>query len=156
MVGKFREFWGRQGRLSKIVLVVVAIGIAVFAIGELAGGSDDEGTEVAVTETTTSGEPRDDPMSCLEDLGLSNVEQRDTDYWRGYNDSPFYQVGVALLPTEAEARQGVAAATDVYAAQGGAYLVTGPAKPSAGGQVTPDEAATAEQQVEAVAVCLGG
>jgi hypothetical protein len=154
MLDRFRAFWQRQGRVSKIALVAVVVVFALIAIGELAGGSDD-GSDDAV-ETTTAVQVADDPIACLDDLGLSNVEQRSNDFWRGYNDSPFYQVGVALLPTEAEARQAVADATDVYAAQGGVYVITGPAKPSAGGQLTADEAFTAEQQVGAVATCLRG
>jgi hypothetical protein len=51
---------------------------------------------------------------------------------------------VTLLPSEAEARQAVADAVDVYAAQAGQYAVFGPFKPSAGGQLSPDDAALAE------------
>jgi hypothetical protein len=125
MLDRFRAFWQRQGRLSKIALVAAVVVFALVVIGELVGGSDDGSDDAVETttvsddaaETTTAVQVADDPIACLDDLGLSNVEQRSNDFWRGYNDSPFYQVGVALLPTAAEARQAVADATDVYAAQ---------------------------------------
>ncbi|GIU95361.1 MAG: hypothetical protein KatS3mg012_1818 [Gaiellaceae bacterium] len=78
----------RQGRLSKIVLVVAVIGLAVFAIGELAGGSDDE-VDVAVEETTTTSATSDDPLACLDDLGLSNIEKRSDDLWRAFYSPPW-------------------------------------------------------------------
>jgi hypothetical protein len=84
------------------------------------------------TETTVSG----DPLTCLDDAGLSNVEERSTDFWRGYHDGPFYQVSVQELSSTAEARDLERDAIDVYAVQAGKFVVTGPAKPSAGGLVT--------------------
>jgi hypothetical protein len=96
-----------------------------------------------------------DPVSCLDQAGLSQVEQRSNDYWRGNNNSPFYQVGVDELASAREARKAVRDATDVYAASGGKYLVTGPARPSAGGQLSTAEADTADSIVQAVASCLG-
>lgn len=84
------------------------------------------------------------------------MEERSSDFWRGYHDGPFYQVGVALLPSRTEARDAVNDAVDTYAAQAGEYVVTGPARPSAGGQAIPDEALEAERLVREVASCLGG
>jgi hypothetical protein len=159
MLDRFRAFWQRQGRLSKIALVAVVVVFALVAIGELAGGSDDNGAEVSATETetTTSAKLADDPIACLEAAGLSNVEERDSDFWRGYNDSPFYQISAALLPTEAEAQQAVADAVDVYAEQAGSYAVTGPVRASVeGAGLTGDEGQVASQLVQAVASCLGG
>ncbi|HXG76403.1 MAG TPA: hypothetical protein VNJ53_07525 [Gaiellaceae bacterium] len=127
------------------------------------GGADatDTTTETTVetTETTTEttgATASGDPLTCLEDAGLSSVEERSSDFWRGYHDSPFYQVSVQLLASEAEARDLARDAVDVYAAQAGEYVVTGPAKASAGGQVGPDEAAEAEALVQDVAACVGG
>lgn len=126
------------------------------------GGSSDsaspETTETTVTTeaTTTEATTSDDPLGCLEAAGLSSVEERDIDFWRGYHDAPFYQVSVALLPSRAEARNGVRDATDVYAAQAGEYVVTGPAKAAAGGLVTADEGREADTLVREVASCLGG
>ena len=82
------------------------------------------------------------------------VEERSSDTWRGFNDAPFYIVLVHLLPSEAEARQAVADAVEVYAAQARSYAVTGPLKQGSG--LSADEGVTAKTQVEAVAVCLGG
>ena len=153
MIGKLRGFWGRQGRLSRIVLVVAAVVLAVFVIGVLATRSqDDDQAGGAATETTT------DPVKCLRDLGLSDAEQRDSDLWRAFNTTPFYGIRVALLPTDAEARQAVQAAVDVYAARAGRYAVLGPLKPGVEGAEldTSDEGASASNQVQAVATCLGG
>jgi hypothetical protein len=91
-----------------------------------------------------------DPMACLEDGGLSNVEEQDTDLWRAFHDGPFYAVIVEQFSSEAEARQAVADATDVYAASAGMYSVTGPLKGSA------VDGAEAEELVRGVASCLGG
>lgn len=117
------------GRLLAPVVVAVAL---------LAGCGGDGGTDTTeattektattetgettteTTETTVSG----DPLSCLEDAGLSNVEERSSDFWRGYHDSPFYQVSVQLLASKAEARNLARDAVDVYATQAGEYVVT--------------------------------
>jgi hypothetical protein len=98
-----------------------------------------------------------DPISCLQDAGLSHVEQQDADSWRGDWASPFYQVSVQEMASEADATSLVNEATDVYAAQGGRYVVTGPAKPEAGGLLSSSEAATANSSnVSQIASCLGG
>jgi hypothetical protein len=95
-------------------------------------------------------------MSCLDQAGLSQTEQRESDFWRGYNESPFYQVSVDQLGSAGEARKAVRDATDVYAASSGTYLVTGPARPSAGGNLSSGEADAAQSLVDAVASCLSG
>ena len=96
------------------------------------------------------------PMECLDAAGLSNVEERASDFWRGHHDSPFYQVSIQRLASQAEATDLAANAVDVYAASSGVYVVTGPAKPSAGGLVDDDEAAAAESLVAEIAGCVGG
>jgi hypothetical protein len=77
MIRKFREFWGRQGRLSRIVLVVAAVVFAVLVIGQLADQSrNDDEADVAATETsetTTNAPPANSPLRCLADLGLSDT-----------------------------------------------------------------------------------
>ena len=158
MIGKLREFWGRQGRLSRIVLVVAAVVLAVFVIGVLASQSQDDDEAGGAATETTGAPAATDPVKCLRDLGLSDAEQRDTDLWRAFNTTPFYGIRVALLPTDAEARQAVQAAVDVYAARAGRYAVFGPLKPGVEGAEldTSDEGASASNQVQAVATCLGG
>ena len=95
-------------------------------------------------------------MECLDAAGLSDVEERASDFWRGYHDSPFYQVSIRRLASQAEATDLAADAADVYAMSSGVYVVTGPAKPSAGGPVDDDEAAAAESLVAEIAGCVGG
>jgi len=99
----------------------------------------------------------DDPFVCLDAAGLSDVEERDSDFWRAYHDGPFYQVSVQLLPSPAEARDLVNDAIDVYAAQAGEFVVTGPVKPGVeGAQLAGDEGLEANRLVREVASCLGG
>lgn len=96
-------------------------------------------------------------MTCLEDAELSSVEERSSDTWRGFHDGPFYAVIVHLLPSEREARQAVADAVDVYAAQSGSYAVTGPFKVGVeGARISSTEGAEAEAVVQGVAACLSG
>ena len=97
-----REFWRQRGTLGKVVIVVVAAVVVFSIIGAFTSGSDDGGngntvateTETSETETETETTTTDelaagDPMTCLEDAGLSSVEERDTDLWRGFHDGRF-------------------------------------------------------------------
>lgn len=112
-----------------------------------------ETTAVDTEETTTVAAI--DPMTCLEDAGLSGVEQRDNDLWRGFHEGPFYAVIVHELRLPARARTVVREAVDVYAAQAGSYAVTGPFKAGVeGAQATAAEGAEAEALVREVAACL--
>ena len=98
------EFWRQRGTLGKVVIVVVAAVVVFSIIGAFTSGSDDGGngntvateteTETSETETETETTTTDelaagDPMTCLEDAGLSSVEERDTDLWRGFHDGRF-------------------------------------------------------------------
>ena len=168
------ELLTRWHKLTKRTQWLIAIGVIVgfvALIGSFSNGSSESTNSSSTASAASSSsdssssdsdpiELANDPMSCLDGLELSNVEQRSSRYWRGNYEStfgPFYQIGVALLPTKAEARRSVADATDVYAEQSGRYMVTGPLKPSAeGAGLTFDEGRLASTQVQAVAACLGG
>lgn len=131
--------------------------VALFALAVASGCGEDEATTTTTTDATTTTQEAvsSDPLTCLEEAGLSDVEERASDLWRGYHGSPFYQVTVHLLPSAAEARQVVNDAIDVYAAQGGEYAVTGPATVAAGGLLEGDGGLEANRIVEGVASCLG-
>jgi hypothetical protein len=148
--------------MTKLALLVV---LAVM-VGGCGGSSDSNSIEPSetsthdiatqTTESETAATESADPLGCLESASLSNVEMRDADFWRGYHDGPFYQVSIQRLASPPEARQLVTDATDVFSEQAGVYVVTGPARPEAGGQVTADEASEADQLLQEVASCLGG
>jgi len=87
---------------------------------------------------------------------LADVEARGSDLWRGNHEGPFYQVTIQRLATANAASDLASEAVDVYAAPAGRYVVTGPAKPAAGGLLTADEGDEAGQVVEDVASCLNG
>lgn len=149
-------FLWRKDRKVWSLATASAIGLFVLAIGLGSGSSSGSATpsSASAAEETTAAP---DPIGCLEDLGLSNVEERSSEIWRGNNDAPFYLIIVHLLPSKAEARQGVRDAVDVYAAQTGSYAVTGPLKVGVeGAGLSADEGFTAKTQVQAVAACLGG
>jgi hypothetical protein len=117
------------------VSIVLVVGLVAVGCG---GGSsstspttvatEGSGSTVAPEDTSSQGQPADLAMECLSQAGLSNVEQRDADLWRGFSDDPFFLVAVHSLPTAAKAKKAAQQADLVYAYAAGRYLVTGPAK----------------------------
>ena len=73
------------------------------------GGSDSEPS--ATTETATMDEATQstetivsaDVLGCLEQAGLSSVEESDVDTWRGLHNGPSYAIVVHKLATSAKA-----------------------------------------------------
>ena len=121
------------------------------------GGSGSESSEktettatLEATQTTTEATQTivsNDPLACLEEAGLSNVEERDVDFWRGYHDEPLYAITIHKLATPAKAPTVVA----------GTYAVTGPFKVAAEGEgLSSDEGLGADALVQEVAACLSG
>ncbi len=109
------------------------------------GGSDSESSDTQTTTTHTIAS--NDPFACLEQAGLSNVEERDADFWRGYHDEPLYAITIHKLATPAKAPTVVA----------GTYAVTGPFKVAAEGEgLSSAEGLGADALVQEVADCLGG
>ena len=134
--------------LTVVALILVLAGC---------GGSDSESSDtsettgtVEATQTTTETTPTIvsmSPLACLEEAGLSNVEERDVDFWRGYHDEPLYAITIHKLATPAKAPTVVA----------GTYAVTGPFKVAAEGEgLSSDEGLGADSLVKDVAACLGG
>ena len=102
--------------LTVVALILVLAGC---------GGSDSESSDTSettgtveatqTTATTTQTMVSKRPLACLEEAGLSNVEERDVDFWRGYHDEPLYAITIHKLATPAKAPTVVA----------GTYAVTG-------------------------------
>jgi outer membrane murein-binding lipoprotein Lpp len=135
---------------EKLTLTAIVLASLVCAAG--CGGSSDEAsgdetstavvTESAPADTTTS-----DPIRCLDAAGLSDVEARDVDVWRGLHEGPAYAIVVHKLAKPAKAPVVVA----------GTYAVTGSFKVAAEGTgLTTEEGLWADALVQEVADCLGG
>jgi hypothetical protein len=121
------------------------------------GGSDSDSSET--TETTTTVEATQTTtettqtivsshvLACLEQAGLSGVEEGDVDTWRGVHSDPSYAIVVHKLMKPAKAPRVVA----------GEYVVTGSFKVVAVGRgLMGDEGIQADALVQTVADCLGG
>ena len=132
--------------LTVVALILVLAGC---------GGSDSSDTSettatVEATRTTTETTQTivsNDPPACLEEAGLSDVEERDVDFWRGFHDEPLYAITIHKLATPAKVPTVVA----------GTYAVTGPFKVAAEGEgLSSAEGLGADALVQEVAACLGG
>jgi hypothetical protein len=135
------------------------IGFAVILAFAAAGcgGSDSKSsdtpettTTVEATQTTTETMQTivtSKVLGCLEQAGLSGVEESDIDTWRGFHNSPSYAIAVHKLAIPAKAPRVVA----------GEYVVTGSFKVVAVGRgLMGDEGIQADALVQTVADCLGG
>ena len=90
--------------LTVVALILVLAGC---------GGSDSESSDtsettatVEATQTTTETTQTivsNDPLACLEEAGLSNVEERDVGLWRGLHHGPAYAIVVHKLRKPAKA-----------------------------------------------------
>ena len=97
----------------------------------------------ATTQTIVSSEA----LRCLEQAGLSDVEERAVDTWRGFHEGPAYAIVVHKLAKPAKAPMVVA----------GTYAVAGSFKVAAEGTgLTNQEGLEADALVQDVAACLGG
>jgi hypothetical protein len=145
-------FWRQRGRRGKTLLVVVAV-VAVVAVFAVIGAVDSPDEEANVASDTnemietTGVTTTSEPIRCLDAAGLSDVEERDVDLWRGFHDGPSYAIIVHKLATPARAPKVVA----------GTYALTGPFKVLAkGAGLTSQEGLEADALVQEVAACLGG
>jgi hypothetical protein len=138
-----REDLAVSRTLALVALILVLAGC---------GGSESESsetTETATVEATQSTETivSSDVLGCLEQAGLSDVEESDVDTWRGFHNGPSYAIVVNKLATPAKAPTVVA----------GTYALTGPFKVAAVGEgLTVDAGLLADALVQEVAACLGG
>ena len=134
--------------LTVVALIVVLAGC---------GGSDSESSDtsettatVEATQTTTESTQTtvsSKVLACLEQAGLSGVEESDVDSWRGLHNDPSYTIVVHKLLKPAKAPRVVA----------GEYAVTGSFKVVAVARgLTGDDGIQADALVQTVADCLGG
>ena len=120
------------------------------------GGSDSESSDtsettatVGATQTTTETTQTimsSEVLGCLEEAGLSNVDEREVGLWRGLHEGPAFAIVVHKLRKPARAPIVVA----------GAYAVTGSFKVAAEGTGLPNWGLDADFLVQEVADCLGG
>ena len=120
--------------------------VALILVLAGCGGSDPESSETRTTAETTQTIVSNDPLACLEEAGLSNVEEREVGLWRGLHESPAFAIVVHKLRKPAKAPIVVA----------GAYAVTGSFKVAAEGTGLPNWGLDADFLVQEVADCLGG
>lgn len=119
------------------------------------GGSDSESSDtsettatVGATQTTTETTQTimsSEVLGCLEEAGLSNVDEREVGLWRGLHEGPAFAIVVHKLRKPARAPIVVA----------GAYVVTGSFKVAAEGTRLPNWGLDADFLVQEVADCLG-
>jgi hypothetical protein len=121
--------------------------VALILVLAGCGGSDPESSDTqTTTETTQTIVSNDNPLACLEEAGLSNVEEREVGLWRGLHESPGFAIVVHKLRKPAKAPIVVA----------GEYAVTGSFKVAAEGTGLPNWGLDADFLVQEVADCLGG
>ena len=133
--------------LTLVALILVLAGC---------GGSDPESSDtsettatVGATQTTTETTQTimsSEVLGCLEEAGLSNVEEREVGLWRGLHEGPAFAIVVHKLRKPAKAPSVVA----------GEYAVTGSFKVAAEGTGLPNWGLDADFLVQEVADCLGG
>ena len=119
--------------------------VALILVLAGCGGSDPESWETRTTAETTQTIVSNDPLACLEEAGLSNVEERDVGLWRGLHEDPAFAIVVHKLRKPAKAPIVVA----------GAYAMTGSFKVAAEGTGLPNWGLDADFLVQEVADCLG-
>lgn len=146
LVRRPREDLAVSRTVTLVALILVLAGC---------GGSDSESSE---TETTTTVEATQTTtettqtivsskvLGCLEQAGLSGVEESDVKTWRGFHKRPSYAIVVHKLATPAKALTVVA----------GAYALSGPFKVVAEAEgLNGIEGFGADSLVQEVATCLG-
>ena len=131
-------------------LTVVALILALAGCGnsESSGRSETTATLEATRTTTENAQTivGSKPLVCLEQSGLSDVEELNADTWRGLHDEPRYAITIHKLAKPAKAPTVVA----------GEYAVTGSFKVIAVGRgLIGDEGIQADALVQIVADCLG-
>ena len=132
-------------------LTVVALILVLAGCGDSDSESSDTSEPTATVESTqtttetTQTIASNDPLACLEEAGLSNVEERELGLWRGLHEDPAFAIVVHKLRKPAKAPIVVA----------GAYAVTGSFKVAAEGTGLPNWGLDADFLVEEVADCLG-
>lgn len=130
-------------RLSR-VLAVAAAAVSLSGCEEEETGGGSGGSRVPADEAPAEEKAaKATPISCLEEAGLSDVEKRAKNLWRGFTADATV-VLVDKLESKAEARRAERQADLVVSEAVGRYFVHGPL-------LDADDGSTA-----AVAACLRG
>jgi hypothetical protein len=108
------------GRRPRPIDIVGALIVLAIIIGVIANRGSSHKAAPAPKATT--------PLDCLQEAGLSNVEQRTRTFFRGNNLDPFFMIGIDRLPSKRAAARAVHDADLVWSAQSGRYFVSGPSK----------------------------
>jgi hypothetical protein len=136
--------------VSRTLAVVALILVLAGCGGSDSSDTSEPTTTVEATPTTTETTRTivsNSPLACLEEAGLSNVDEPEVGFWRGDHDEPLYAITIHKLATPAKAPRVVA----------GEYAVTGSFKVVAvGSDLTGNEGLQADALVQIVADCLGG
>ena len=145
-------FWRQRSKRGKALLAAVVVG-AVTAVVAVVGAVSSRDVDANVSSETTATSATTDmttasaPIRCLDAAGLSDVEQRDADLWRGFHDSPVYAIIVRKLATPVRTPKVVA----------GTYVVTGRFKVAAeAADLTSEEGLEVDVLVQVVVDCVGG
>jgi hypothetical protein len=113
--------------VARRIAAIIALALALVAAG--CGGASNERSTVATEGSGSTGAGgMASPEGCLSQAGLSNVEQRGVNLWRGNNDEPFFLVLVHSLGSAEKAKEAARQANLVYAYAAGRYFVAGPVK----------------------------
>ena len=106
-------------------MALLALTLSIAACGDESEDepADEPAHEEPQEQPEKASEP--DPLSCLEDADLSDVEARGKNFWRGSNPDATL-VRVEKFASKAEAREAVELADVVASEQAGAYGVFGP------------------------------
>lgn len=136
--------------VSRTLTVVALILVLAGCGGSDSEASDTSETTATVEATQTPTETTrtivsNHPLACLEEAGLSDVEEQDVDLWRGLHDGPAFAIVVRKLAKPAKAPIVVA----------GTYVKTGRFKVAAEGTGLPNWGLEADFLVQEVADCLG-
>lgn len=129
--------------------------VALILVLAGCGGSDSESSDTSEATATVEATQAptetvqtissNDPLACLAEAGLSNVEEREVGLWRGLHEDPAFAIVVHKLGKPSKAPIVVA----------GAYAMTGSFKVAAEGTGLPNWGLDADFLVQEVADCLG-
>lgn len=136
----------RAGVLA-LVLIVGALTLAGCGDDEADSSQTTTAAEATTTEPAETAPPAEaapaDPLSCLEEAGLEDAEQRDANLWRGTDPDDASLVIVDRMELAAAAARAVREADLVWSASAGRYFVHGASRESGDGE-----------KVDEVADCL--
>lgn len=99
------------------------------------GGSGSESATQEETKKPAKEKAPQGPEGCLKAVGASNVEKRDTNFWRGINPDDGTILSIEKLESAAVAKQAVKDADLVHSASTGRWFIVGAAKSANDGEL---------------------